>query len=147
MILKAFKSEFSRIATEVKANYESKNHTELQDFVNNCDFDKPLINMEPLTAFNSNIGISGQVYYSGSVQLYFLTKAIKSDNFDDTKDELIDQMIELQKRFYLELHKNAKLIFQNSQWNWNNEILRQHTSNFLVGLKSTITFTTQCARI
>ena len=148
MILTAFKSEFSRIATVVSAGFVSKNQNEFQKYAQSYNFSaQPLINQEPLQNYDSEIRISGQVFYSGTFQMHFLTKGEKSNNFDTDKDILIDQMIVLARDFYINLDKNQQLVFQTPQWNWSNQIVRQFGSNFLVGVKSTVTFTTQCARI
>lgn len=147
MILTVFKSEFERIATNQSAVYQTKKISELEDYAQNFNFTSPLINLIPLDNFNSEIGYSSQVIYNGVCRLQFLTKAVKSDNFENVKDVLIDQMIDLSTRFYRELDKNANLVFISPRWIWSNRIMREYLSNYLVGIESTITFNTSCNRI
>lgn len=147
MILTAFKTEFERIATLKGAEFTTKEISELQEYVQSYNFDNPLINFVPLSDFGSEIGASSQVIYDGVCKLQFLTKANVSDNAETVKDGLIDSMITLATGFYRSLDQNETLIFASPRWKWNNQVLRQYTSNYLVGVESTITFKTACNRI
>ena len=85
-----FSTEFERIATAIGAAYESKNISELEDFVQGINFSQSLVNFVPLASFEMEVGASAQMIYKGEFSLQFLTKAVKSNNFEATKDILID---------------------------------------------------------
>lgn len=142
-----FKSEFNRIALLKNADFVSKSISELQDFAQSFNFNQPLINLIPIDTFKSNIGASSQVIYNGTCKMQFITKAVKSDNYQDKNDILIDQMIDLSTRFYRELDKNANLVFISPKWEWSNQILRSYLSQYCVGIESTIIFNTACNKI
>jgi len=142
-----FSTEFERIATATGAGYVSKKVSELEDFVQGYDFTTGLINFVPIRDFDSEIGASGQMMYKGNCVLQFLTKAKKDDNFEATKDILIDEMILLSEQFFRGLLLNENLIFDNPTWQTRTTILRQYTSNFIVGVESRITFDTACNRL
>lgn len=142
-----FKSEFERIATLLLCEYTTKKISELQDYAQNYNFENPLINLIPINEFRSEIGASSQVIYDGTCKLQFLTKAVKSDNFEDTKDALIDQMILVAQDFYRELDKNSNLVFTSPRWSWSNRVMREYLSNYLVGIDCTIVFKTSCSRL
>jgi hypothetical protein len=142
-----FKSEFNTIAAQLDVGYTTKKMSELEDYVQNYEFERPLINLIPIDSFRSNIGHSGQVMYVGTCKLQFITKAVKSDNFEDKKDELLQSMILLAQSFYRQLDKNERRVFRTPRWEWSNRVIRMHTSNYLVAIESTINFTTSCANM
>jgi hypothetical protein len=142
-----FKNEFNRIAGLKGATFVSKSVSELQDFAQGFNFDKPLINLIPMETFRSNIGASGQVIYNGTCKIQFITKAIKSDNYQDKNDILIDEMLQLSTKFYRELNKNTNFIFNAPNWDWTNTILRSYLSQYCVGIEATIIFNTACNRV
>lgn len=146
-MIQEFKSEFSRVATIVSAQFQTLEGSELQEYAQGYDFATPLINFVPLSRFTSNVGLSGQIFYNGNIQLQFLTKALKDDKLENVKDVLIDDMIELSTSFYRELNKNNLQVFGTPEWNFDNEILRFETSNYLVGIQSNVTFNTSCSRV
>jgi len=145
-MIQQFKSEFSRIAGIKDAEYTTKRYSELEEFTQSFDFNRPLINCLPLERFRSEIGASSQVIYNGTFKLQFITKAVKSDNFENVKDVLIDEMITLSEHFYRELNKNANRIFINPRWNWTNIVLRNYLSQYCVGVESEVVFNTACNR-
>jgi len=142
-----FSTEFERIATAQGAEYVSKKVSELEDFVQGYGFANGLVNFVPINDFDSEIGASSQMIYKGNCVLQFLTKAVKSDNFEATKDILIDEMILLSEGFFRGLNLNENLIFNNPTWQTRTTILRQYTANFIVGVESRITFETACNRL
>lgn len=142
-----FESEFERIAAIIGAEYQTKSISELQDFVQGFAFTNGLMNSVPIRDYRSNIGIGGALIYNGVFKLQFLTKAVKSDNFEAVKNVLIDEMIFLSEQFFRELNKNEERIFGTPQFEMSSQILRQYTSNFCVGVETTITFNTSCTRL
>lgn len=141
-----FKSEFTRIATLTNAGFTVKKRSELEDYIQNYNFDQPLINWTPITNFDSRIGASSQMIYSGRCVLDFVTRAVKSDNFEDTKDVLIQQMIDLSTAFFRELNKNSQGVFNTPQFTMTNVIDRDFSANYCVSVRPTITFETACNR-
>lgn len=146
MILTAFNTEFTRIAKLHSATLTVKEMTELSDYVGDHDFTNPLINQYPLEGYKSEIGEGGNIFYSGRFELKFLTRVTKGSSQVE-RDAIIDTMVSLQERFFSTLHANEALVFQNPLWDWDNEILRQFTSEFLVGVKSRVEFRTECNRL
>lgn len=144
MILQ-FKSEFSRIAVDLGCNFTTKSISEYEDFVQNYNFDAASINWLPIQSFASSIGASSQVIFEGECVLQFITKAVKSDNYEETKDILIDEMIDLSGSFFRELNKNENRVFGTPQFSMRNKVLRNYTSNYLAGCEAAITFQTSCA--
>lgn len=141
------KTEFKRVAGLVGATFADKSFPELEKFLQQFDFSTSLINLDPVMRIKSNIMISGAPRYNVTFDLYFLIKFKKSDTLESNKDFLIDTMIDLQERFFIELNKNEALIFINPHWTWTSEILRQFTSNLTVGIKTSIDLDTACNRI
>ena len=146
-MIQEFKSEFSRIAIVVGAEFQTLEASELEEFAQGFDFSTPLINFVPIDRFQSNIGELGQVIFDGNIVLQFLTKAETDDRLENIKDSLIDDMINLSTLFYRELNKNEMLVFGTPRWRWDSSIMRFKTSNYLVGVQNAITFSTSCARI
>lgn len=146
-MLVQFETEFLRIATAISAGYTTKEVPELQKHLQNYTFAEPLINFIPMENFNSNIGASSQMIYDGRCVLQFITKASKADNLEAVKDVLIDEMILLSEQFFRELNKNENRIFNTPQFKMNSKILRQYTSQYCVGVETTITFETACNRL
>lgn len=146
-MIAAFKTAFNRIANKIEAEFTSKDTEELQLFVNNHNFEKPLINAAPLGDFLQKIEVGGQTSYEAEFEIHFLTKAVKSNSSEDTKDDLIDDMIYLSTLFFTDLHKSELFVFRNTNWHHRDEILRQFTSNFLVGIKTKVKLVTESNRI
>jgi len=142
-----FESEFERIAGIIGAEYQTKKVSELEDFIQGFDFTTGLVNSIPTKSFQSNIGPGGALVYNGDFKIQFLTKAVKSNNFESVKNVLIDEMILLSEQFFLELNKNALQIFGTVPFEMRTQILRQYTSNFCVGVETSITFNTRCSRL
>jgi len=142
-----FESEFERIAGIVGAEYQTKKISELEDFIQGFAFTSPLMNSAPIKTYTSNIGPGGAVIYNGDFKLQFLTKAVKSDNFESVKNVLIDAMILKSEEFFRELNENSLQIFGTVPFEMRTQILRQYTANFCVGVETTITFNTSCSRI
>ena len=116
-------------------------------FAQGFDFSIPLINLVPMKRFKSSIGASSQIIWDGQCVLQFLTKASLDDRLETVKDVLIDDMINLSGAFLRQLHRNENRVFSGSKWESNNDIDRFKTSNYLVGVDSTVVFSTSCARI
>jgi len=146
-ILITFKNEFERIALLKSAAFTNKKHSEIEKFAQGYDFAQPLINYVPIERIRHNIGASSQMIYKGDVRIQFLTKAVLSDNFETTKDLLIDQMLGLSEAFFRTLFADNNRVFNNPEWDLSSQTLRFHTANYLVGIESTITFTTACNRL
>jgi hypothetical protein len=142
-----FNSEFERIAGLINGEYTNKNTSEFEDFAQNHNYKKPSINWVPILRVRSEVGASGQIIYKGECVIQFLTKFVKSDNYENTKDVLIDQMISLNEQFITQLNLNENLIFIQPRWTFDIKIVRQFTSNLLCGTEMTITFETSCARL
>lgn len=141
-----FKSEFSRISGIVGAEFQSLAIDELQMFVQSFDFPEPLINFVPIKSFTSNIGAAGEIVWNGQCRLQFLTIANVGDT-ENVKDGYIDNMINLSGEFYRQLHRNTERVFRNPIFEMTNDVLRFKTSNYCVGVESTIVFRTSCNRI
>ena len=141
-----FKSEFSRVAAIVGAEFQTLAVDELQMFVQGFDFPTPLINFVPIEDFDSNIGAAGEIVWAGNCQLQFLTIATVGDT-EDFKDGLIDDMINLSGNFYRNLNQNTELVFRNPIFTMRNRVLRFKTANYCVGVESNISFVTSCNRI
>lgn len=141
-----FKSEFSRVAAIVGAEYQTLAIDELQEFVQAFDFSIPLINWSPIESFDSNIGAAGEIVWDGTCILQFLTLATVGDT-EDFKDGLIDNMINLSGDFYRNLNQNTERVFRNPIFTMRNNIERFKTANYCVGVESNIVFTTSCNRI
>lgn len=146
-MIQEFKSEFSRIAGVLGAEFQSLDVHELEKFAQGFDFSIPLINLVPMKRFKSSIGASSQIIWDGQCVLQFLTKASLDDRLETVKDVLIDDMINLSGAFLRQLHRNENRVFSGSKWESNNDIDRFKTSNYLVGVDSTVVFSTSCARI
>ena len=146
-MIQEFKSEFARIAAIVGAEFQTLEGSELEDFAQDFSFATPLINFVPVTRFRSSVGAAGQIIFDGNIQLQFLTKAQIDDRLENIKDVIIDQMIDLSTDFYLELNKNNLQVFGTPQWEFDNEIMRFKTSNYLVGVQGNVVFQTSCNRI
>ena len=143
-----FQEEFARIAAIVSAEYQNKNHSELERYVQNYDFALPLINLQPIISVDPvELGEMGQLIYNGKCSIQMLTKAVKSDNFEVTKDVLIDKMIVLASDFFWELNKNELFVFNTPMFRMSFKILRQYTANFLVGVDVSISFNTSFPRL
>jgi hypothetical protein len=143
-----FKSEFSRIAGIVGADFQPLDFDELQMFVQGYDFaSMPLINFVPIERFTSTIGPqTGQLIWTGECVLQFLTLA-RVNETEDEKDARIDSMINLSSNFFRELRKNTERVFGNPEFTMRSNILRFKTANYCVGVETTIGFITSCNRI
>lgn len=137
-----FKSEFNRIATALSAGYTTKKMSELEDYVQGYDFSQPLINWKPIESFNPRLGQSDQIIQEGRCVLQFIQKAVINDNYEDTKDALVDQMITLSSNFLRKLNRNENGVFIGASFSGSSTIDRNFTSNYCVAVKLTITFTT-----
>lgn len=146
-MIASFKSEFARISLLVSAGLTVKKISELQDYIQGYNFDNPLINWTPMASFNSRMGASGQMIYEGRCVLDFITKAVKSDNLEDVKDLLVQDMIDLSTNFFRQLNKNENSVFLGPQFSVSNDIDRNFTANYCVSVRSTITFMTSCANL
>ncbi len=138
------KGELERVAGEVSATFSSRSNPELEDFAQQFDFATPLINLRPIENYNQNIIASGAIRYDFQLELFFVTKFAKSDHEEDTKDVLIDEMAKLSELFFSTLNENENRFFINPAWTWTNNILRQHTSNLLCGVRAVIFIDTAC---
>ncbi len=145
MIISTFKKEFERVAGIVGASYTTKEIQEEQDYAQNYEFIDPWINWKPLIDFTTEIDPGGQTIYVGSCIITFLTKARTDDALEDHKDVLIDDMIALAQSFYFELNKNVDGAFVQPTFSMRHKVLRQYTSNYLVGTQVTMDFRTGCA--
>lgn len=147
MIITTFKSEFSRIAGILGIPFTTKEIQEEQEYAQEHDFSaSSWINWKPLKRYDTDIPIGGGVmFYEGQCELLFLTKANTYDDEENNKDLLIDQMAGVAEDFFRELNKNAALAFSTPQeFSMSHEVLRNYTSNYLVGVKATIRFKTAC---
>lgn len=146
MILE-FKTQFSNTAAMLNCEFTTKNHGEYEEFVQNFNFSRPSINFFPIRSYSSEITIASTTRYKGNFEVYFLQKFTKSDNFEDTKDVIIDEMILLSQAFYNQLNANQYLLFDMPLWTWRAEIIRQYTANLICGVKVLISFDTACNRL
>ena len=145
MIITAFKTEFDRIATLVGASFTTKEIQEEQKYAQNYNFLDPWINWEPIANLVTSIDQGGATVYEGTCIIRFLTKANTDDTLETNKDVLIDQMIDLAQEFYFNLFKNTNLVFVNPEFsNIRHTVLRQYTSNYLVGTQVTMDFRSSC---
>jgi hypothetical protein len=147
-MLQEIKNEFSIIALSLNSEFVSKSKDEYQEYAQGYNFDNPSINLIPFKTFTSDIAKSGAVRFNATFDLLFLTKFSKTEeDYENVKDQKIDNMIFLSERFFSELNKNQRQVFDVPQWTWRSEILRQYTSNLLCGVKVTITLNTACNRL
>lgn len=137
-----FKAEFNSIATLLNAGYTTKKISELEDFVQAYDFTQPLINWVPINNYNPTLTAADSILQEGSCVLQFVTKAVTNDNYEDTKDLLVDQMITLSGNFLRKLNKNTNGIFIGPTFEGTATIDRNFTSNYCVAVELTITFST-----
>jgi hypothetical protein len=141
-------TELNRVATLKLAGYTNKTMFELDEYVQNYDFSQPLINWIPVTDVTAAIGQGGELIYPLNCKIQFLTKAVKSNNYEQTKDTLNDEMIVLAEAFFVELNKNPNLIFKNWGWNLRFKVFRPFvTANYLVGIEVSVVLETACNRI
>ena len=138
------KAELERVAGVVSATFSSRSVPELQDFAQQFDFATPLINLRPIENYNQNIIASGAIRYDFQLELFFLTKFVRSDHLEDTKDVLIDEMAKLSELYFSTLNKNENRFFINPSWTWTNNILRQYLSNLTCGVRAVIFIDTAC---
>jgi hypothetical protein len=141
-------TELNRVATLESAGYSNKKMSELEEYVQTYDFTQPLINWIPVDTVDASIGDGGEVIYPLNCKIQFLKKAVKSNNLENSKDALNDEMILLAQEFFRELNKNENLIFKNWGWSLRFKVLRPFiTSNFLVGIEVSVTLETSCNRL
>jgi hypothetical protein len=143
----AFENEIKRIADEIGIEYQTKRMVNLEDFIQNFALDVPLMNSVPITNYTSSIDISGAMIYTGEFKLQFITKYVKSDDYEATKNILIDDMISAAELFFRRLNQNDMLLFGNVPFSMRNEIIRNYTSNACVCVQCNISFNTACNRI
>lgn len=141
-------TELNRVATLESSGYSNKKMSELEEYVQTYDFTQPLINWIPVDTVDASIGDGGEVIYPLNCQIQFLTKAVKSNNLENSKDALNDEMILLAENFFRELNKNENLIFKNWGWKLRFKVFRPFvTSNFLVGIEVSVILETSCNRL
>ena len=139
------KNEFRRITEDVLGNtFSSLSISELEDFSQNYDFSKPLCNLAPIIEIEDNKMISGAIRHNFRLKLQFLTKFAKSNHKEDTKDLLIDTMIEFSQNWFRQLDKNEQLFWIQPFWQWKLTVLRQHTSNLLCGVQADVFIDAAC---
>lgn len=146
-IIKAFDSEISRISIIVDGEYTNKSISETEKFVQIHNFDKPLINWMPISRVSHSFGAAGQMMYNGNIKIQFLTIANKNDSAETQNDFLIDEMFTLSEHFFDNLRKNTNKVFNQPVWSFESDILRFYTSNYCVGVETSVVFTTACNRI
>jgi len=144
-MISTFKSEFSRVASIVGATFTTKEIQEEQEFAQNYNFLDPWINWQPIINIQTEIGAGGETVYVGTCIIRFLTKARTDDTFEDHKDVLIDQMLDVAQSFYTELNKNTDGAFVQPTFTMRHKVLRQYLSNYLVGTEVSMDFRTTCA--
>lgn len=142
----ALKNELKRISEALNAEFKSLAVDELEGFVQNYNFKKPLINMTPIGTLRSEIGISSALVWTGSVTLQFLMPA-ELNSTEDEKDVIINQMIALSVPFCRKFARNEEQVFSNPVLTMNNRAIRFKTANYCVGWEVVINFTTGCNRI
>ena len=141
-------NELNRVATLKGATYTNRKISELEEFVQRHDFTQALINWVPVDTVDASIGEGGEIIYPLDCKIQFLTKASKSDNLENSKDALNDDMIALDQSFFRELNKNENLLFQNVGWSIRFRVFRPFvTSNFLVGIEVSVVLETACNRL
>lgn len=141
------KQEFERVSSVIGATFVSKSFSELEDFVQNYDFIIPLINLKPIEKYSQNILAGGAIRYDFDLNLKFITNFKKSDHLEDTKDILIDQMIQVSENFVSRLNKNEERIFISTGWPAKVDVLRQFTSNLTCGVSINISLDTSCNKV
>jgi hypothetical protein len=141
------KSELERVATVVGGTYSYRDISELQDYAQQFDFATGLINVEPLGEYQHDFDDGGAIRYNFRLIIEFWKKFSKDDTTDETKDVIIDEMAILSEDFFRELNKNENQFWINPKWTWRNDIVRQHTSNLLCGVRATIDIDTGCNRV
>lgn len=137
-----FKTEFDNIATLLSSTFTTKKMSELEDHVQSYDFTQPLINWKPLANYDPTLTAANSILQNGRCVLQFITKAVTNDNYEDTKDTLVDQMITLSSNFLRKLNQNTNGIFIGQTFSGTSTINRNFTSNYCVMVELTITFTT-----
>jgi len=142
-----FKNQFSNTATMFDVAYTTKNHGEYEEYAQGYNYANASVNLIPVKKYSAERTIAGVTRYKGSFEIYFLKKFVESDNADDTKDAIIDEMILLSEAFYAQLDQNQYLLFNQGFFKWEAEIIRQYTANLLCGVKVTVVFDTACNRL
>lgn len=146
-MLLEFKTQFSNTAAMLDCVFTTKNHSEYEDYAQGYAYANASVNLMPVRSYTAERTVANTTRYKGNFEIYFLKKFSTSNNFDDTKDVIIDEMISLSEAFYAQLNQNAYLLFDMPFWVWRADILRQYTANALCGVKVTITFDTACNRL
>lgn len=137
-----FKNQFLAISTLLNASFTTKKVSELEDFVQGYNFAMPLINWIPLTNYNPTLSQSDSIIQQGSCVLEFINKAVTNDNYEDTKDLIIDDLITLSSNFLRKLNQNENGVFIGPTFSGSSQIDREYLANYCVAVRLTISFTT-----
>ncbi len=148
-MLKRLKNILTTTADNLGVAFTCLDTGELEKYVHvsPVTIDKPLVNLDPIEGFSSDIRVSSVLDYEIPTRIYFLANFVKPNDIETVKDEALDAMIELSGKFFRNITLDGdRSFFRNTEWGAENTFVRNITSHLLLGVKSEITFTTACNR-
>ncbi len=148
-MLKKLKTILEATSKNLSVAFTCLDIDELEKYVHvsKVTLDKPLINLDPIEGFASDIGVSSVLDYEIPTRIYFLANFDKPNDIETLKDVALDAMIELSGKFFRNITSDGdRSFFSNTEWGAENTFVRNITSHLLLGVKSEITFTTACNR-